>query len=157
MCSIDRGGLIRITENMHHALMAIEAVTRSFYANSKAHQMDASYKDKITEEVINESDVQFHWSQAASNMHEEDSKEIILCELVTNWITIRGFSFTKSILERYKQETKKGTQKSKALRATLHVHLQTSIASYQLCICHILRILSFILNFRMHTDMARFS
>jgi len=39
---------------------------------------------------------------------------------VAKWITIRGFSFAKTILENYRQDTKKWTDKAKTLcRASL--------------------------------------
>lgn len=80
--------------------------------------MDSTYKDKVIEGVLSASEVHFHWTLASSDMHE-DNCDVILEQIVTNWVIIRGFSFTKSILEQYKRETKKGTQKSKPLRATL--------------------------------------
>ena len=118
LCSIDRGGLIRITEEMYQTLLAIESITGTFYRESIAHEMDDSYKEKVIEGVLDASDVQLNWTLASSEMHEENS-EIILEQIVIHWVTIRGFSFTKSILEKYKRETKKGTQKAKPLRATL--------------------------------------
>ena len=65
-------------------------------------------KEKVIEGVLNASNVQLNWTQASSEMHEES---VILEQIVT----IRGFSFPKSILEKYKRETKKGTQKAKPL------------------------------------------
>ena len=35
------------------------------------------------------------------------------------WLCIRDHSFAKNVMERYKQESKKGTQKSKPLRSKL--------------------------------------
>lgn len=119
ICSIDRGGLIRITDEMYQVLIAIEYVTRSFYETSSADKlMDSSHQEEIIESIMDESDVQFHWSLASSQMDEE-YKDVILEQVIMKWITIRGFSFAKSILEQYKREAKKSTQKSKPLRSTL--------------------------------------
>ena len=60
-------------------------------------------------------DVQFYWCLLSGNMDQE-SADKLLEMLINKWITIRGFSFAKSIMEMYKNETKKGTQKAKALR-----------------------------------------
>lgn len=114
VCTIDRGGLIRVTDEMYNALTAIEYVTRTFYCDSSvASKVDC--RDIVTADA---NDVQFHWSLASAQMDEE-YREHILEQIVTKWVTIRGFSFTKSILEQYKRETKKSTQKSKPLRSTL--------------------------------------
>ena len=118
LCSIDRGGLIRISEDMYQTLLAIEYITKTFYHESVAHKMDDTYKEKVIDGVIEASEVQLKWTLASSSMQEEN-RELILEQIVTQWVTTRGFSFTKSILEKYKRETKKGTQKAKPLRATL--------------------------------------
>lgn len=128
LCSIDRGGLIRVTEDMYQALLAIECITKTFYQKSLAHKMDDSYKEKVIDGVIDASEVQLKWTLASSSMQEEN-RELILEQIVTQWVTIRGFSFTKSILEKYKKETKKGTQKAKPLRATLCSTESTSTAA----------------------------
>ena len=125
LCSIDRGGLIRISEDMYQTLLAIEYVTKTLYQESVAHKMDNSYKEKVIDNVIDASEVQLKWMLASSSMQEEN-RELILEQIVTQWVKIRGFSFTKSILEKYKKETKKGTQKAKPLRATLCASESTS-------------------------------
>ena len=44
----------------------------------------------------------------------------VLLEMIVGlFITIRGFSFSKSLMEMYKQEVKKSMQKSKSLRRKL--------------------------------------
>ncbi|SMN01061.1 hypothetical protein SPONL_1741 [uncultured Candidatus Thioglobus sp.] len=117
-CSIDRGGLIRITEDMYQTLLSIEYITRTIYNESIVDKTDGSYLETCVENIVNASDVQFHWSHATAQMHEVLS-EHILERITKKWLVIRGFSFTKSILEKYKREAKKGTQKSKPLRSTL--------------------------------------
>ena len=41
--------------------------------------------------------------------------EEVLVVIIKLWLDIRGFSFAKSVMEMYKQETKKSTGKSKSL------------------------------------------
>ena len=43
----------------------------------------------------------------------------LLWEIVTLWITIRGFSIVGEWLEKYKQDKKSGTRKNKSLRKEL--------------------------------------
>ena len=53
--------------------------------------------------------------------------------IVDLYFTIRGFSFTKSFMERYKQECKKSTQKSKALRKNLNSYLDNIVERLDYC------------------------
>ena len=116
VCSVDRGGLLRITEEMYDVLKAIEYVTRSFYNRKSAGKEEC--REKIVEGILDASEVQFYWSLASLQMDEESS-EIILEQIVNKWVTIRGYSFTKSILEQFKKDSKKSTEKAKPLRSTL--------------------------------------
>ena len=47
ICSIDRGGLIRITDEMYQTLIAIEYVTHTFFNKSCVDKMDSSYRQKV--------------------------------------------------------------------------------------------------------------
>ena len=49
----------------------------------------------------------------------EEEKEL-LSRIIGLWVTIRGFSFARSQMQMYKQASKKGTQRAKALRKDLH-------------------------------------
>ena len=50
---------------------------------------------------------------------DEDEHSGILESFTKLWVTVRGHSFAKSTVEKYKQETKKSTTKSKGLRTRL--------------------------------------
>ena len=81
-------------------------------------EITTDLRERVKESVLSDEDVLFHWSMLTTDI-EDDRAEILLVMLVDLFITIRGFSFTKSFMELYKQRTKKSTQKSKALRKTL--------------------------------------
>lgn len=100
---------------MYEVLLSIECIARHFFANNIAHDMDSS---TAIDAVFESSDVQLHWTAASSDM-QDCNREFILEKIVNKYITIRGFSFSRSIMEQYKQENKKTTQKSKPLRSTL--------------------------------------
>ena len=53
---------------------------------------------------------------SSSKEEEVSHNNIILDNMIYLYITVRGFSFASSVLERYKREAKKGTQKAKTLR-----------------------------------------
>ena len=79
--------------------------------------MDESFKTKLTDLVLND-DVFFYWC-LAGQIEGDETADTSLAMIIKMWITIRGFSFAKNIMEMYKQETKKGTEKAKSLRSTL--------------------------------------
>ncbi len=72
-------------------------------------------REKITESIMNASEVQFNWSLASSRMDYE-SREVILEQIVRKWITIRQLDLQSLFLKR---ESKKSTEKAKPLRSTL--------------------------------------
>ena len=77
MCSIDRGGLIRITDKMYQTQLAIEYVTRMFFSESSVTKMDDTFRVVVTDAIMSTSEVQFHWSLASSQM-DTDCAETIL-------------------------------------------------------------------------------
>ena len=80
--------------------------------------MNETFWEKVATETQNDNDVQFYWCLLSSNMDQKCSEKLLEL-LINKYITVRGFSFAKSAMERYKGDTKKGTQKAKALRRTV--------------------------------------
>ena len=64
-------------------------------------------------------DVQFYWFLLSSDIDQEKANKELLLMIVDLWITIRGFSFAKSVLEQYKQLHALKISKAKALRKTI--------------------------------------
>ena len=99
MCSIDRGGLIRITDEFYQTLCAIEyAVRRSLKVCSTV------IPKTLAVEIREDSDVQFNWCMASAEMSDELSH--LLLAKINKWITIRGFSFTNSIQKKTTKQHK---------------------------------------------------
>lgn len=119
--AINRGGLVRITDDTYHTLCAIEYVLRSCFNGDTITNNSAD----IMETVISDADVQFHWNLVASQM-DDDVSEKLLDEVANKWLAIRQHSFAKSILERYKKELKQPIQKKKPLRTVLQVNKSDS-------------------------------
>lgn len=68
----------------------------------------------MTESILSNEDVQFHWTVVGADWEEKES--VALLELVVDlFVAIRGFAFVSSWMELHKLETKKSTQKSKGL------------------------------------------
>ncbi len=62
--------------------------------------------------------MQFQWCMVTTEVEDEEARSL-LNMIVNLYVTIRGFSFAKSIMEQYKVSNKKNLQKSKALRKKL--------------------------------------
>ncbi len=79
---------------------------------------DKNLKEHASQKIIENEDVLFHWDIVSVNWCTAVASELLKVILV-QYITVRGFSFAKSFMEKYKQSAKKTTQKSKGLRKTL--------------------------------------
>ena len=112
--SVDRGALVYINNAAYQVLCAIEYSMRRRMHMGKTREMNELFRQSLSAEVKEDDDVQFHWVMLSCGMEEEVSES-----LLENIITIRGFSFASSVLERYKKENKKGTQKAKTLRQSI--------------------------------------
>ena len=80
--------------------------------------MNDGFRKHITYCTVNDDNVLFYWSLAGQDENDK-SCQCCLLKLVEKWVTIRGFSFAKNLLELYKQEEKKSTGKEKSLRSKL--------------------------------------
>ena len=114
--SVDRGGLIHITEMFFHCLHSIEMVCRSVLDKECSKLSDI--KQTIAAKAMDDVDVRFYWDLAVGMTSVTVSDEI-LHQIIDLYTTVRGNSFTKGFMEKYKQQNKKGTQKAKALRKKL--------------------------------------
>ena len=72
-------------------------------------------KSEIIKNICLDEDVLFFWTILGAAWSKEE-EECLLPMIVELWITIRGFSFANSLMELYKQSSKKTVQKSKGLR-----------------------------------------
>lgn len=112
---IDRGGLVHVTDECFQLFLSMEGVIRRHLENTKVKNFSEVFKKM--EKIINSDDsVLFDWLMITGD--EEEHKEI-LGQIIKHWVAIRGHSFAKSVLEQYKQATKKSTTKSKGLRTQL--------------------------------------
>ena len=85
--------------------------------------MNEGFVDKVSTAILNDEDLLFNWclavGLAVGSNYDNDKADRCLKQIVKKWITIRGFSFSNSLMEMYKQQSKKGTGKSKPLRSKL--------------------------------------
>ena len=55
-----------------------------------------SFKQDVHGVIIQNDDVQFHWSVLSQDTDDPDDAQELLTEIVKLWVTIRGFSMTAS-------------------------------------------------------------
>ena len=112
---IDRGGLRHVTNMAYSLLVAMELELRTHLANAVPK---ADFKEKVTAGIFTNEDVLFYWAMLAAEWEEDESKAL-LAMIIDLWVTIRGFSFASSWMEKYKLVKKQSLQKSKGIRKQL--------------------------------------
>lgn len=107
---IDRGGLVHVTDDCFQLFLSMEcAVRRNLNKfNNKHAQANESFSQYMESKLSSDDSVLFDWMMITGD--EEEHRDT-LHQMIKLWVTIRGHSFAKSVLEQYKQETKKATKK----------------------------------------------
>ncbi len=118
MTNIDRGGLFHVSDTTFNLFKAIEIQTQALLPQHIISKPTPS-KGKLLKDVLEDDDVQFWWSMLAIDIKKESEADDLLHEIVSLWVTIRGFAVTSFWLEQYKNVQKKTVMKSKSLRKTL--------------------------------------
>ena len=116
--AVNRGGLCLVSEATAMLFHEMELLVRKVFDKKGKLKDVTNLRDRVKESVLQDENVQFHWCMLTTDI-EDDKAKVLLTMIIDLFITVRGFSFTKSFMEMYKQATKKSTQKSKALRKTL--------------------------------------
>ncbi len=117
--AINRGGLVTIDDIMYQFLVSMEMEFRSHFTVTNATTIDESMKDLAFQGIMQSEDVLFYWAIISVNWDLTEANELLQI-IVKHYITVRGFSFASAFMEKYKQQMKKSTEKSKGIRKTLH-------------------------------------
>ena len=112
---MDRGGLIHIDDTVYSLFAEIELVVRKCI---KSQSVQNVIMPSTVDSIIEDENVLFAWGLVSGNW-EQDTADILLRMIASQWVNMRGFSFAKFLLERYKQNSKLTVQKSKGLRKQL--------------------------------------
>jgi hypothetical protein len=118
MKAIDRGGLIHVGDVTYMLFLSMETELKK-HLNADNATSSGGVKDKALYEILKNEDVLFYWEITSINWDNAVSTRLLHL-LVEHWITIRGYSFASSFMEKYKQKTKKTTQKSMGIRKTIN-------------------------------------
>ena len=115
--AIDRGGLWHVSDDTYLIFYLMEKEIRNHFVHKSAKALTET-KKKVVDSILSNDDLLFHWSILASPVGDAVG-EVVLRKMVELYVTVRGFAFASSCMELYKQQHKKRTQKSKALRKKL--------------------------------------
>ena len=113
--AVNRGGLVRVSKNTFSLFHRMEMIVRSVFNKEKMYDMTKGIKLNLSKE---DEDIALYWCMLTIEIEYSDGA-VLLGMMVDLYITIRGFSFTKSVMEMYKQKNKRCTQKAKSLRRKL--------------------------------------
>lgn len=117
---MDRGGLWHIKESTYSLFLSIEEEIRCCLKTLITPTPKS--KCEIIKMVITSEDVQFYWIIASADFEFDDREthETLLHMIVELYLTMRGYSYASAWMEKFKQSTKKATQRSKSLRRDLY-------------------------------------
>ena len=117
---VNRGGLFPLNESTFTLFIAIESRVRVILPQHViGHSDKETFRRAVINQVVQDENVQFRWSLLSQDINKPEDAETLLTEIVTLWVTIRGFSVCASWMEEYKKITGKTTKKSAALRKSV--------------------------------------
>ena len=123
--SVDRGGLTKITDEAFQCFCDIEIAIRRYLKVDNTRDMNEQFSKKVVDAILHDENLLFDWCFAVECIEEEAATQC-LEKIVKKWFVIRGFLFAKSLMEMYKQASKKGTDKTKPLRSKVFTESNNS-------------------------------
>lgn len=122
---INRGGLFYVSDSAYNLFVAIEVamqvgLTNHIHSSYNLSAAEARARKKlIVDAVMSNDDVLFYWYVLAVDIKNELEGLELLRSLTELWLTIRGFSISKSWMDEYKRLEHVQTAAKKSLRKEL--------------------------------------
>ena len=113
----DRGHLFKISDETYRLFCSFELIIRRVLPQQL--KSSTSTKEKIISSISDDPEVQEQWSSLAEEIGSQEQMSLLLQDVVTLWVTMRGFSMCSSWLEEYKAAKDRKTAKSTRLRKSL--------------------------------------
>ena len=96
---VDRGGLIHVGDITYMLFLSMEMELRK-HLTYVTCGISTGMKDKVLQEILKDDDVLYYWDIMSVNWDAPESNKLL--KLISeHWITLRGFSFASSFMEKY--------------------------------------------------------
>ena len=121
LAQANRGGLFTLNNNSFSLFIEIERCVRILLPQRMIQNDNdkASFKKSLHDRISREKNIQFYWSMLSEEIEEEKHSEALLEEIISLWVTIRGFSLTASWMEEYKINKQRTIQKATGLHKSI--------------------------------------
>ena len=122
---VNRGGLFEVNDEAYFLFVAIESAMRSKLTNHLKKSIGATNDEEtgakaaIVDFVSRDGEVDLYWSKLSSDILDDSHCMELLKEVIGLWLTIRGFSITKTWIEDYKRELCISNARKRSLRKEL--------------------------------------
>ena len=108
-----------IKDDVFPVFYAMEEEVRRFIRNPSRKQSALDVK-QLSNAILSCEDMLFFWSIATIQL-DENKEKLLLKKITKLWITVRGFAYTSTWIEQYKEKKSQVLQKTKALCKTIAV------------------------------------
>ena len=117
---VNRGGLFSLNNNSFSFIVEVEKIVRVLLPKYVIHNDNdkVTFKKSVLDKITKNDHIQFYWTLLSQEIHEQENSEALLAEVVTLWVTIRGFLLAASWIEAYKNRHKT-TQKATSLHKSI--------------------------------------
>ena len=110
---VNRGGLFPLNDATYRFFVSVEKEVRTILPShmTKTQVSADSFKRDVIEKIMRSQNIQWHWTLISQCIDSEEEAIELLKEIVTLWVTVRGFSITATWMEIFKQEKRKPQRK----------------------------------------------
>ena len=116
LISINRGGLLKCTNDFFSYLRVVELEMKKLFSTSQTY---LGNPNEIASEICSRPSVENAWSALTSMQHTGTSEDLKL-QILKLYVKIRVHCFVHKTIEHYKREKALNLQKTKSLRSKVH-------------------------------------
>ena len=105
---VDRRGLWHVNDDAYNLFVGFEYTVKKVLKIERDINKE-TFKKKLHDSTLADEEIKFNWSLLSAEV-DEKAATLVINEMVSLFITVRGFAFTTSYVELYKQTQKKLTE-----------------------------------------------
>lgn len=127
LASINRGGLTKCSNDFYEYLLTVEQRMQKLLFEMETNSSLGNPKEQIeiitSDELVQQSWIHALRREPMSTQHQLET--LIQTKVISLYLKIRAFAFTKKKIEQYKIDKQEGLQKTKGLRKQILIHFQS--------------------------------